>query len=112
MNDDQERTEQRVAEQLSKATRQVLERSRARDYEEADRLLHARGVSFGIGLLVLGTGVIGLAILFNSLFPQKRNIILVFFAFALWAIGGVFIDMPNWLRARLARRLLRRSLGR
>lgn len=101
----------RVNQKLADATSQILAQARAKDYEEANRLIRARGVSFGIGIVVIGTGLIGIAVLLHASYPRSTPIILPL-AVALWVVGAVFIDMPNWLRARLAQRLLKRSSNR
>ena len=100
--------QQRVNQQLADATSEIIAQSRARDYEEANRLLHAHGVSFGIGMMVLGTGVLCLAAIFHRTFSWA-TLMYMAAAFALWIAGAIFVDWPNWLRKRLARKLLNRS---
>lgn len=103
--------QQSVDQRLAAATSRILEKARARDYAEADRLIRARGVSFGIGTLIMGTGLVGIAVLVHDHYPREVPVIVVF-AVMLWLVGGVFIDMPNWLRKRLAKQLLNRSSSR
>lgn len=107
-NDDLQR---RVDQRLADATGRIVAKARDQDRENADRLIRARGVSFGIGTLILGTGLIGVAVLVHGRFPHDVPVI-VMFAVLLWVVGGIFIDMPNWLRKRLARQLLNRSSDR
>lgn len=108
---DQDRIRQKAEEKLASTVSKIVEQSRAADREEVDRLLRARSISFGIGMLVLGAGMIGIAAFFNRHYPKDAAIILLF-VLAMWIIAAVFIDYPNWLRVRLVRRLLKRSQGR
>lgn len=110
MNDGDD-IKQKVDEKLADTMGQIVAQARARDYEEANLLLRAHHVSFGIGMLIIGTGVIGFAAIFHGSFPYAMPIILGI-AVALWIIGAFFIDLPNWRRKRLARRLLNRSSRR
>lgn len=103
--------QQRVNQKLADATSEIIAQARAKDYEEADRLMHAQGVSFGIGMLVLGTGVLALAAIFHRVFSWA-SLAYMAIAFLFWIIGAIFIDTPNWLRKRLVRRLLNRSSSR
>lgn len=100
-----------VNEKLADATGHIVARARAQDRENVDRLIRARGVSFGIGTLILGTGLIGIAVLVHGRFPHDTPII-VLFAVMLWIVGGIFVDMPNWLRKKLAKQLMNRSSDR
>lgn len=105
---DRNKTQQRVEEKLAETASKIVDQARALDREEAHRLLRARSISFGLGMLVLGGGMIGVASFFQRQYPRDAAIILIF-ALAMWIIAGVFIDYPNWLRSRLARKLLERS---
>lgn len=53
---DQDKIRQKIEEELASAVNRIVERSRAADREEVDRLLRARSISFGFGVLVLGAG--------------------------------------------------------
>jgi len=101
----------KVNQKLADATSQIIDQAHAKDHEEAYRLLRAWGVSHGIGLLIVGTGAIGLAVLFHASFPRATPIILAI-AFVFWIVGALLVDVPNWRRTRLARRLLNRSSNR
>lgn len=108
---DNEDLRRRVDETLASAAGRIIAEARARDYAEADRLIRARGVAFGIGTLILGTGLIGIAVLVHGRYPYHTPFIVVS-AVLLWIVGGIFVDMPNWLRKRLAKQLLNRSPDR
>lgn len=102
--------QQKVNQKLADATSQIVA-ARAREFEEGSRLTHRYGATYGIGLLVLGCGAVGLAFIFRGGFSYAMPITLGI-AFFAWAMGAIFIQMPNWLRRRLARRLLKHSPNR
>ncbi|HET7662344.1 MAG TPA: hypothetical protein VFK31_01795 [Rhodanobacteraceae bacterium] len=109
MND--EDLQRSVDQRLADATSRVIAKARAHDRENVDRLIRARGASFGIGTLILGTGLIGIAVLVHERYPHDTPLI-VLFAVMLWIVGGIFVDMPNWLRKKLAKQLMNRSSDR
>ena len=105
---DDEDLQQRVSQKLADATSQIIVQARAKEYEAGCRLLRTYGATYGIGMLVLGTGAAVLALILQDWFWLAAPIMLGV-ALLSWIIGAIFVQMPDWLRKRLARRLLNRE---
>ncbi len=98
----------RVEEKLTAAANRIVEQARAEDRAEAQRLLRARAVSFGISLLAVGAGLFGVAAFVRDNHPRDAMMICGV-ALLLWIVGAAFLDWWNALRAQLARKLLGRA---
>ena len=108
---DDEDLQQRVSQKLADATSQIVVQARAKEYEAGRRLLRTYGTTYGIGVLVLGTAAAVLALILQSWLWWAAPIMLGV-ALPSWIIGAIFVQMPNWLHERLARRLLNRESNR